>query len=148
MMRRVETGETYVGEVPLTLFQGKAFKSQKYLDVAVEIVLQGVENLEITKDEPIRICSGYILTAARDALKERGFSVSQKRIAGKTQEFAKDEFIKSLVRLGVGERYEVAELRSFNSFLRWVHEDLECRERFVKTGWPAWPRLKGEGMKQ
>ncbi|MFB0557877.1 MAG: hypothetical protein ACETVY_02055 [Candidatus Bathyarchaeia archaeon] len=146
-MRRVETGETYIGEVPLALFQGSAFKSQKYLEVAVEIVLQGAKNLGISQDEPIHVCSGYILIAARDALKERGFRVTEKKITGKTQELAKNEFIESLVRLGMGDKDEVAELRSFDSFLRWVHEDLGSRERFVKTGWTAWSRLKREGRK-
>ena len=145
MMRRVETGETYVGEVPLALFQGEAFKSKKYLDEAVEIVLKGLKNLGISQDEPIHICSGYVLMAAREALKEGGFKVTQKRIAGITQELAEEEYIRSLVRLGVGDKDEVAEMRSFNSFLIWVHEDLEGRERFVKTGWSAWPRLRREG---
>ncbi len=62
-----------------------------------------------------------------------------------TQELAEEEYIRSLVRLGVGDKDEVADMRSFNSFLIWVHEDLEGRERFVKTGWSAWPRLRREG---
>ena len=33
-MRRVETGESHVGEVPLSLFQGKTFKEKGYLDKA------------------------------------------------------------------------------------------------------------------
>jgi len=144
-MRRVETGETYVGEVPLALFQDEAFKRKKYLDEAVEIVIKGLKNLGISQDEPIHICSGYILMTAREALKERGFKVTQKRIAGTTQELAEEEYIRSLVKLGVGDMDEVADMRSFNSFLIWVHEDLEGRERFVKTGWSAWPRLRREG---
>jgi hypothetical protein len=144
-MRRVETGETYVGEVPLALFQDEAFKSKKYLDEAVEIVLKGLKNLGISQDEPIHICSGYILMTAREALKDRGFKVTHKRIAGTTQELAEEEYIRSLVKLGVGDKDEVADMRSFNSFLIWVHEDLEGRERFVKTGWSAWPRLRREG---
>ncbi len=55
---------------------------------------------------------------------------------------AEREFLKSLARLGIGDMTTVASMRSFNSFLAWVHEDLEERERFVKTGWTSWPRLR------
>ena len=145
MMRRVETGESHVGEVPLSLFQGKIFKEKGYLDKAEEIVLQGIEALNIPKDEPIHVCSGYILSKARDELRERGYNIVQRKITGATQELAEAEFIRSLARMGVGAVWEVSQMRSFPSFLEWVHEDLEHRERFVKTGWSAWPRHRREG---
>ena len=49
-------------------------------------------------------------------------------------------FVESLVRLGVGSHREVADIRSFDGFLEWVHEDLEHREQYVKTGWRSWPK--------
>jgi len=134
-----------VGEVPLELFKGIAFKNKQYLERVVRIVLDGVEALNVKKAEPIHICSGYILSRARDELRKRGFKVSQRRIEGATQELAEREYVRSLVRLGVGDEETVAEMRSFDSFLGWVREDLERRERFVKTGWSAWPRLRREG---
>ncbi len=144
-MRRVETGESHVGEVPLELFQGEAFKDKRYLERVVEIVFRGVEALDVSEDEPIHICPGYILSMARDTLKDKGFEVVQKKIAGATQELAERAFIRSLARIGVGDVEGIAEMRSFDSFLDWVCADLEGRERFVKTGWSAWPRLKREG---
>ena len=148
MMRRVETGDSHVGEVPLELFQGEAFKEKRYLDRAAEIVFQGVDMLSVSKDEPIHICLGYILSTARDSLKDNGFKTTQKKIKGATQELAERAFISSLVRLGVGDEERVAEIRSFDSFLDWVHTDLQSRERFVKTGWSSWPRLRREGRQR
>ncbi len=145
VMRRVETDETYVGEIPLQLFQGEAFKSQLYLDRATELILGGVDALNVSKEELIHVCRGYILSKAREALTEWGFNVVTTRIRGKTQSLAEREFIKSLVGMGVGDGPTVAGMRSFNGFLRWVLEDLDDREGYVKTGWPAWPRLKKEG---
>jgi len=145
VMRRVETGETFVGEVPLQLFLGEAFRGQLYLDRAAELVLGGVESLNISKEEPIHVCRGYVLSKARAALRERGFIVVSTRIRGETQALAEEEFIGSLVRMGVGDAPTIAGMRSFNGFLRWVLEDLEGRELYVKTGWPAWPRLREEG---
>lgn len=146
MMRRVETGERYEGEVPLELFRQGAFEEKRYLDKAVEIVQRGIEALKVTRAEPIRVCSGYILSKVREELEAGGFKVTQSRITGPTQEFAEREYIRSLVRLGVGGEREVAGMRGFDSFLSWVHEDIEARERYVKTGWHSWPRLRrGEG---
>lgn len=145
VMRRVETGETYVGEVSLEFFRGEAFKGQLYLDRAAELVLEGVKALNVTREEPIRICTGYILSKARETLKERGFRAIPTRIRGVTQARAEREFVRSLARMGVGDEATIARMRSFDAFLGWVLEDLDGRERYVKTGWPAWPRLRRGG---
>lgn len=142
MMRRVETGDAYSGEVPLKLFRDPAFKEKTYLDKAVRIALRGIQVLTIPLDEEIRICSGYVLSKVREALRERGFKVVQTKIEGATQNFAEKEFVKSLTRLGVGEEEAVVSMRSFNGFLTWVMEDLRIRERYVKTGWRSWARLR------
>ncbi len=144
MMRRVETGEQHVGEVPLEMFQGSRFKDKDYLDRALEIVQDGIEALNVGKGEPVHICRGYILSKAREVLEASGYNIVHTKIEGRTQELAESEFISSLVRLGVGDKEEVARMRSFNAFLDWVHEDLEVRESFVKTGWKAWPRLRAD----
>jgi hypothetical protein len=68
--------------------------------------------------------------------------VESDKIMGLTQELAEREYLKSIVRLGVGDMSTVASMRSFNSFLTWVHQDLEAGERYVKTGWSSWPRLR------
>lgn len=144
VMRRVETGEQHVGEVPLEMFQGSRFKDKNYLDRALEIVQDGIKALNVGKDEPVHICRGYILSKAREVLEATEYNVVHTKIEGRTQELAESEYISSLVRLGVGEKEEVARMRSFNAFLDWVHEDLKVREAFVKTGWKAWARLRAD----
>ena len=142
VMRRVETGEHHSGEVPLELFQGSAFKEQLYLERALEIALEGLEMLRIPKEEPLHVCSGYMLSRIRDGLEEMGYRVVPVKITGRTQDLAEREFKRSLARLGVGDEETVSGMRSFDAFLAWVMEDLDGRERFVKTGWKAWPRLR------
>jgi hypothetical protein len=144
-MRRVESGEAYVGEILLNVFRGDAFGEKLYLHEAIRIVGEGVEKLGVTKDEPMRVCTGYILSGVREALKREGYTVVPSKITGATQELAEEEFVKSLVRLGVGGEAEVRRMRRFSSFIKWVRGDLDGRERFVKTGWKAWPRLRVGG---
>jgi len=144
-MRRVESGEAYVGDIPLDLFRGDAFGEKRYLHEAIRIVGEGTERLGIAKDEPMRVCTGYILSGVREALGREGYTVVPSKITGATQELAEEEFVKSLVRLGVGGEAEIRRMRRFSSLLKWVRQDLEGRERFVKTGWKAWLRLRAGG---
>ncbi len=142
VMRRVGTNERYVGEVPVEAFQGAAFKEKAYLPHVLRIVREGVESLGVSKDEPVRVCTGYILSEVRRALADEGYRVVPSRITGVTQEFAEEEYIRHLSRLGVGTPDQARRLRGFDSMLAWVLRDVDKRERFVKTGWKSWPRLR------
>ena len=142
VMRRLGTNEKYVGEVPLEAFQGQAFKAKAYLPHVLRVVREGAEALSIDKDEPVRVCTGYILSEVRKALTNEGYKVVPSRIVGATQELAEEEYVKHISRLGVGTPDQAKRIRGFDSSLAWVLRDVDKRERLVKTGWKAWPRLK------
>jgi hypothetical protein len=142
IMRRVGTNDKFVGEVPIAEFQGSAFKKKAYLPHILRIVKEGSEALNLTRDEPVHVCTGYILSEVRKSLANEGYRVIPSKITGVTQKLAEEEYIKYLSRLGVGTIDQVKRLRGFDSFLAWVLRDVDKRERFVKTGWKAWPRLK------
>jgi len=142
VMRRIGTNEKFVGEVPVEAFQGPAFKAKAYLSYVLRIVREGVESMGIKKDEPIHVCTGYILSEVRKSLTNEGYKVIPSKITGVTQEFAEEEYIKHLSRLGVGTTDQARRLRGFDKFLAWVLRDVDKRERLVKTGWKAWPKLK------
>jgi len=144
VLRRIESDERFVGEISLKAFQGTAFVDKHYLLEVLKVVREGVVALGVTQDEPIRVCTGYILSGVRNALLNEGFKVIPSRIVGVTQEFAEEEFVKSLVRLNVGSLSEVKAIRSFKGYLDWIFKDLEKREHLVKTGWKSWPRLRKE----
>lgn len=142
-MRRVDAGESYVGEIPLKFFKEGAFEKKLYLDQAVDIIFKGVEDLKVHVSEPIHICTGYVLSKAAEELRKRGYSIMLRKIKGETQMLAEKEFVKSLILLGVGSEEEVENMRSFESLLRWVMQDLKDRERYVKTGWRSWSKYRG-----
>jgi hypothetical protein len=142
VMRRLGTRDRYVGEVPVETFQGDAFKKKGYLTHVLRIVREGADALNLTKDEPVRVCTGYILSEVRKALANEGYNVVPSRIVGETQEFAEGEYLKHISRLGVGSPEEARRIRGFAASLAWVLRDVDKRERLVKTGWKAWPRLK------
>ena len=142
VMRRIDTNEKFVSEIPIETFQGSAFKEKAYLPHILRVVREGTKTLDIVKNEPIHVCTGYILSDVRRILAKEGYNVVPSRIIGATQELAEMEYIKHLSRLGLGAPYQARNLRSFDSLLAWVLQDIDKRERLVKTGWKAWPRLK------
>jgi hypothetical protein len=142
VMRRLGKNDKYVGEVPVEAFKGQSFKAKAYLMHALQIAREGVEVLSITKDESLHICTGYILSEVRRALANEGYKVVPSRIVGATQDFAEEEYIKHLSRLGVGAPEDARRIRGFDNSLAWVLRDVDKREPLVKTGWKAWLRLK------
>jgi hypothetical protein len=142
VMRRLGRNDKYIGEVPVEAFQGQAFKAKAYLPYVLRIVRAGVEVLSIEKDEPVHVCTGYILSEVRKSLSNEGYRVVPSRIVGATQELAEAEYIRHLSRIGVGSPEEARRIRGFDASLAWVLRDVDKRERFVKTGWKSWPRLK------
>jgi hypothetical protein len=108
--------------------------------------LDGLDELNVLKCEQINICTGFIFRKAKEMLRELGYNVQEVKITGKTQELAEEEFLKSLEKRGVESIEKLRNIRSFKKFLKWVHEDLENRERFVKTGWKKWEEHRENGI--
>jgi hypothetical protein len=144
VLRRVETNEHYIGEIPPELFKAKEFKYKTYLRYATQTILDGFDELNVPKSEPIHLCTGYIFEQTKKTLRKLGYEIIDVKIEGKTQELAERAFIESLIELGIGTYSETASMRSFNGFLEWAKDDVSNREQFVKTGWKNWAKHRDE----
>lgn len=134
--RRVETGEQYVGEIPVELFQEGFFQRKRYLDEAAKIVEDAMKYLGVDSEEEVRICTGYILSKARRLLSEKGYNVKPAKITGETQRLAEQMFLRTLRKLGLSLDEENPK-RRFRKLLEWVSGN-PAREKYVKTGWKSW----------
>lgn len=144
VMRRAEADMNHVGLIPVEYFRDPHFKYQEYLRVATQIILEGLDILEVSTGEELHVCTGFVFLSARETLKELGYKVREVKITGATQELAESEFIKSLAEMGIGKPKKIAAMRSFKGFLDWVKEDPDGRERYVKTGWSSWRKYREE----
>jgi len=138
-LRRIETGEKYIGEIPLRLFQEDEFKRRSYLDEAYRIVAAGLNVLRASKHELIRVCRGYVLSKVRARLREDGYRVESSKITGETQIIAEEAYLKTLERYGVDPSKLTLTSGSmrFHKLIEWVLEDPFTRVRYTKTGWKA-----------
>jgi hypothetical protein len=123
--------------IPVSSFQPPHFQNKKYLDDAVQIVQEFLEVMVQNKPVRFKICSGYILSGVRRYLRGRGFPVEEVEIAGELQELVEEGFSKWCEEIGVSREIQ-GKKRSFWTFLEWVAQNPQNRERIVKTGWKSW----------
>jgi len=123
--------------IPVSSFQPPNFENKKYLDDALKIAEEIVEVLQPDRETNFKVCSGYVLSSIRRHLRERGFKVEEVEVTGELQEKVERGYIRWCKKMGVpAERLE--DTKRFWTFLEWVAERPELREKLVKTGWKSW----------
>ncbi len=123
--------------IPTQSFQPPLFKNKRYLDDAVKIAEEIIEAMRPDDETRFKVCSGYVLSSIRRYLKNRGFTVERVEITGELQNRVEKGFLDWCAEVGVP--LETAEdRRNFWTFLRWVAEKPDVREKLVKTGWKSW----------
>ncbi len=137
---RIETREYVVKEIEVTHFQDPNFAGKTFLGRGLELVLEGLSCLKVSKNEPIQVCRGAVLDGVRDGLKDKGFEVIPTKIEGQLQELVEANFVTSLERIGIQGIPRVSGKERFFRQLEWIQEDLKHREQFAKTGWKNWPK--------
>jgi hypothetical protein len=137
-------------EISVDHFQGEAFTRKDYLVEARRAANRVLGDLRADKRfHEIAMCTGYVLNHATRWLRQNGWRVVRRNIDGPCQELVEERFRKELMNIGVPPGMIVNLPSGTNRFMqlfRWVKEDPEERERFVKTGWNSWqskwkPRL-------
>ncbi len=152
---REQTQEFACVEAPVNQFQGAAFIEKAYLAGAVDAARDVLAQLNVEKDEPIRICTGYVLDGIRGMLEAEGYQWQTAKIVGPLQERIEGALLERLHALGVRDLdYETLTGKqglAFYKCLRWLKgENINAcqpapgREQFAKTGWAtyrAWAYL-------
>lgn len=111
-------------------FHNPQFKEQTYLQRAYELIEDIFDELDVDHSWKIFICRGYVLSGARDKLREQGFDVHETVITGEAQKFAEKEYMRLLENLGCP--------RHQTLMRKWLKDDLPNRAQYAKTGWKAY----------
>jgi hypothetical protein len=138
---RKETFEIHYDIVPIEYFNLDMFRKKVYLTGAKNIVEEGINKLNIHKDEEIEICSGCIHDKTAQWLKNEGYKFTVMKIDGIAQKKGEEMFIEYLRRLGVPDPPVIVEetvdeyKAQFFYLMDWVREDPMGRAHLCKTGW-------------
>lgn len=144
---RVESPRTQHAfrEIPVSYFQGGAFKKKLYLGVAADLALELMKDLWVAKGEEVHVCTGYVLEAVRIKLMAEGYQVIAAKIGEPLQTLIEQELLDRVTALGVETDYETLTQKHglyFWQCIRWVKGGDINRigglpERMIhcKTGW-------------
>ncbi|MCR4442747.1 MAG: hypothetical protein QHH10_10500 [Peptococcaceae bacterium] len=137
---RKETEEYLFRIIPPVFFREPFFTQKKYQQYVIKIVRCSFERLNVTTDEPIQVCRGYVFDALRRWLDNQGYAWTSSKIDGPLQIKVEESFSDYVIKLGLPRSF-VQHARyafGFHRLLKWVFADFENRSRLCKTGWKSW----------
>lgn len=139
---RKETGEFHFDFIPIEYYKKPYFQAKLYLQKTTEIVFDLLKMLDVTPEEPIEICQGYMFDHTRLALTDSYSAIISKNIGNPLQDIIESTFEDYALSLGVPIQYVkyTKYPLHFHRILRWVYADYLNRAPLCKTGWKSWKR--------
>jgi hypothetical protein len=134
-------------EVPVSYFQGEVFKVKTYLDIAAEAALALMQELQVDEDEPVKVCTGYVLQNVRLRLAAEGYQVAPAKIGEPLQTLIETELLNRVLALGVETDLETLTTKQglyFWQCVNWLKggdvnaQALPDRAQHCKTGWDTY----------
>lgn len=139
---RQETGELLFKSLSVELFKGENWKSKMPYKRTVQLVKEGLEELDFDKEqEKILLCRGNIFDQVREYLEDEGITYEHAVIEGKLQRAVEERLVEHLKNdLGVRSRNLTIKSGAKRYFilLNWVSRDFYNREKYVKSGFKKW----------
>ena len=143
---RVESPKTQhaFGEIPVSYFQGEAFKKKLYLGMAANLALELLDELHVDKKELVEVCTGYVLEAVRIKLMAERYQVTATKIGEPLQTLIEQELLDRVLAIGVKTDLETITTKQglyFWQCVNWLKggdmdgQALPEREKHCKTGW-------------
>lgn len=141
---RPETNEYYFDIIPVSLYNKENFKKKLYLDEVVSIVSNAFRLMDVSKNECIEICRGYMFDRLKKWLDENNYKWYSTQITGRIQEVVERNFELYTLRLGLTGAYikYTKYPFHFHKLLRWVFADFERRINVCKVGWKCWQKIE------
>lgn len=139
---RIETGEYKYSIIPVELYKNDNYEKKSYLNYVIFIVSEFFYQLNVSLEEEIYVCRGYIFDELRKWLKKNGFIWYNAKIGEPLQSLIESSFEKYTMRLGLPSNF-IKYTRypfHFHQLLKWVYADYKNRSTLCKTGWKSWKK--------
>ena len=139
---RKKTGEIVFKTLPVAWFKGEAWKDKKPFKEVVELVKEGLVELNFQKDtDLIELCRGNIFDQVRNYFLEEGINYEAAIVEGKLQDAVEGKLVDHLRNdLGVRSKRLTKKSGAQRYFVlfNWVCYDFYKREKYVKSGFRKW----------
>ena len=137
----LETGKIIFRGIPVGLYNEENHKDRKWFDYIVDMVKDGLKALDFNKESDlVQICRGSCFDRVREWFDEVGIKHEPSIVEGKLQDAVEGRLVSHLRSLGVTSKRLTQEAGSQRFFVlfNWVAHNFPEREKFVKSGFPAW----------
>lgn len=139
---RKETKEYAYDIIPLKFYHSDSFEKKLYLNQVIDISNSLFKKLNVSKNEKIEICRGYMFDKLRIYLKENQYHFSSTIIGEPLQSKVEKTFEEYAISLGLPSDFlnYTKYPFHFHRLLRWVYADYPNRFSLCKTGWKSWKK--------
>ena len=140
--RDTDNGRIIFQSVPVGFYNEEYKDENRPMKHIVEVVNKGLKILNHKKGDRILLCRGDCFNLVREYFNDNQIYYEPAIVEGVLQEAVEGRYIQHLRKLGIFSRkltIKAGAERYFISF-NWVCRDFPNRERFVKTGFPSWPK--------
>lgn len=146
---RVETKEFHYEIIPVHFYRKTNFKKKLYLDYVITIVKRLLKKLNVSKDESIEVCRGYMFDKLRKWFSKENYNFKSVKITDPLQ--TKIEKVFENYAISFGLPYEFISYTKypfhFHRILKWVYADFNNRVKLCKTGWKSWSKYEALNLK-
>ena len=139
----IETGELIFRGIPVAMYNKQNHKNRQSFKYILKMVKSGLKALNFNKEcDIIQICRGNCFDLVREWFDEEGIKHEPAIVEGKLQDAVEGRLIAHLRKLGVRSPNLTTEagIKRFFVLFNWVARDLSSREKYVKSGFPSWPK--------
>ena len=141
-LKDTETGEIIFRSIPVGLYNEENKDDNRPKKHIVEIVKDGLKALDHGDGDRILLCRGNCFDLLREYFKENDIYYEPAIVEGELQDAVEGRYVNHLRKLGV-KSHKLSKdsgIQRYFILFSWVCRDFPNRERFVKTGFPAWKK--------
>ncbi len=140
---RVETNEYKYEIIPIDLYNEENFQKKLYLNYVIEIISDFFKDLNVSLEEEIYVCRGYMFDELRKWLKKNGFNWYNAKIGEPLQNIIETTFENYTIKLGLPANFIKYNHYPFHfhQLLKWIYADYKNRSILCKTGWKSWKKF-------
>jgi len=139
------TGKIIYQSVPVDLYKEDEDQKKHILEPKkhiLKVVIKALRILNHKEGDRILLCRGNCFDLVREYFDQNEIYYEAAVVEGVLQEAVEGRLIQHLRKLGVSSKKLTTEagFQRYFVLFNWVCQDFPNRERYVKTGFPSWPK--------
>ncbi len=141
-LRDASTGKIIFQSVPVGLYNEENKGEDGPSKHILKVIIKALKMLNHGKGDRILLCRGNCFDLVRKYFDENEIYYEPAVVEGELQNAVEGRFIQHLRKLGVRSRNLTMDsgIQRYFILFNWVCQDFPNRERYVKTGFPAWKK--------